>query len=166
MHRHMHAGLPILPLVLRYLPWADLRRFARTLRGGEREERLLRQHVQGRRVARFVAAMHRSAPWRDTKAHPLGDYNPGRATMWSRSHVGYQYDRRLLLRFMAQDDVYRRRDARTTARDLVRRFPGATPQVRHRRLALAEVAEASNSRWDLLPLVRTLNHDEITDHGI
>ena len=113
MHRHMHAGLPILPLVLRYLPWADLRRFARTLRGGEREERLLRQHVQGRRVARFVAAMHRSAPWRDTKAHPLGDYNPGRATMWSRSHVGYQYDRRLLLRFMAQDEVYRRRDART-----------------------------------------------------
>lgn len=126
----------------------------------------MQKHVQGRRVARFVAATHRCAPWRDTNVHPLGDYDPRQMRMWTRSHVGYQYDRRLLLRFMTQSDEYRRRDARTIARDLVRRFPGATPQVRHERLALAEVAQASNSRWDLLPLVRTLDHHEIAEHGI
>lgn len=174
MH-HLHAGLPILPLVIRFLPWADLRRFARALRcddeSSTEEGRLLRQHMQGRRVTRFVENTYRSAPWRDhgEGQHPLDEnstYDQRRAMRWIRSDVGRRYDLRILSRFMAQNDIYRRRDPRATARHLVRQFPGATVAMRERRATLAEIVEASNSRWDLLPLVRTLDHHEIVDHGI
>jgi hypothetical protein len=177
METVLHAGLPVLPLVLRCLTSRDMRalraatrrrRSAAAAETATPEAAIWRRHLGGRVVGRFMVSLHRSAPWRNDDGHPLdvGPLDSRRMRRWMRAAVGHRYDRHALQRFVAQDAAYRRRPAAQVAEDLLGAFPGMTVAQRARRQELAERARATGSRWPLVQFVGTMTHFEIVSHGI
>ena len=133
METVLHAGLPVLPLVLRCLTSRDMRalrtatqrRRSAAAETATPEAAIWRRHLGGRVVGRFMVSLHRSAPWRNDDGHPLdaGPLDSRRMRRWIRAAVGHRYDRHALQRFVAQDAACRRRPAAQVPRTCCA-FPG------------------------------------------